>query len=768
MKSLMFSLIQVLVRAVASTVRGITPLTTSWQQSGSSGNCQTRTPKQFATKRSHRRCPPWSLFVLLACLAIPGTTLASHWMRPDAGAQVVGSCGAMSADSGSSVDDVVGIKLWLGRIEKPLALLLLILSSSGLCMVTVPLVPGRQGEPLRVLIIGRISTPHQREESIEASYEYVRKFLEQIYKGPVSITYLGEQKSGMVADRQTIHEAEDLIADGKVDLILVEDVGRIYRDTALLLRFVNEVLDANVRLISINDTLDSADEDWEVALAIATVRHGFASLDAKKRVRRTATYAFHRGGDVRKVIFGYRKLTKEEAACGQFGPVGLRLAKIADCTPTIKQMKSMVMAGLRYVAIAEWLNAQGIKPGPYSKKGRWTAKLVIDFLRSRLLRGDRELRKVIHQRLRMTGKHLRLKNPSPERKHYPELAHLSEEEHDELLAKMDTLAEARRNEAGEKHPLWRVPRSQGIWPSALDGTCSACNECTYVCDDDQLKCSNCIRRGQNQCWNHVVVDRERIRMTVIPWLWSMIEELPAGRTAFVEAAWSAVENVRDRQCSELNAEMQQVERLEKEAEHLGAAIAQGGNLNTLLTMLQEAEAALAASRGRCAELRTQSDHKLPFDRESFLQDPLATILELARISFEFGDLMRRVVKELVIVPVQDLMHGQVRPRVRIRVEFAREAQPDSSADPIVRTLTFDAFEWPQYIRLVEPLRKLKAAMPNARRAQLAEALGVKIDVLKRTTAYIKLTEKRGTAEPYIELTSKPARASRWKHRSDAA
>ena len=87
-------------------------------------------------------------------------------------------------------------------------------------MLTVRLAPRQTGEPLRVLIIGRISTPHQRQESIEASYEFVEKFLKQAYDGPLLITRLGEQASGMVADRRTIREAEDLIVEGRVDIQL--------------------------------------------------------------------------------------------------------------------------------------------------------------------------------------------------------------------------------------------------------------------------------------------------------------------------------------------------------------------------------------------------------------------------------------------------------------------------------------------------------------------------------------------------------------------
>lgn len=113
----------------------------------------------------------------------------------------------------------------------------------------------------------------------------------------------------------------------------MEDVGRIYREPRHLIAFVHDAVDAEVRVIAINDALDTAEDDWEVQLHIAMIRHGFAATDARKRVTRQAAYAFQRGGDAKKVPFGYRKLTKEEAASGVFGPIGLRLAKIDELFP---------------------------------------------------------------------------------------------------------------------------------------------------------------------------------------------------------------------------------------------------------------------------------------------------------------------------------------------------------------------------------------------------------------------------------------------------
>jgi len=61
----------------------------------------------------------------------------------------------------------------------------------------VPLVPKDPKGPLRVLVVGRISTVHQDHENIDASYRFVEDYLKRMYEGPLQYKYLGEQASGM-------------------------------------------------------------------------------------------------------------------------------------------------------------------------------------------------------------------------------------------------------------------------------------------------------------------------------------------------------------------------------------------------------------------------------------------------------------------------------------------------------------------------------------------------------------------------------------------
>lgn len=184
-------------------------------------------------------------------------------------------------------------------------------------MRNVPLTPKVVGGPLRVIIVGRISTIHQPETNIQASYRYVEEYMARCYQGPLEIRHLGERASGMVAERQTIMEAMELIASGEWNLVIAEDLSRIFRNPRYQYMFVQDAVDAETRVICIADNLDTADEHWETMMGVACVRHGSVIPDTRRRVKRTATDSFHNGGIVQKVKFGYRKLNKEGAASGQ-------------------------------------------------------------------------------------------------------------------------------------------------------------------------------------------------------------------------------------------------------------------------------------------------------------------------------------------------------------------------------------------------------------------------------------------------------------------
>lgn len=410
-------------------------------------------------------------------------------------------------------------------------------------MITnVPLVPKREDGVLWVLVIGRVSTIHQDIQNIDASYLYVERHLQQLWKGPMRIKHLGEQGSGMLTERATILEATDEIATGRWDLVIMEDLSKVYRNPRWQYAFVQDAIDAETRVILIGDNIDTADDNWEVAMGTATLRHGLHIPDTRRRVRRTADYSFQGGGMVQKHRFGYRKLTKEQAQSGEFGPPGLRIAKLPECTPTIQEMKNRYMAGQSDYEIAVWLNEAEVPPGPYSKRQRWTAAMVEDLLADPILSRYRQFRKVKYKPIYNSGKHKREKNDQPEIKLWPCLAHLSEEEGERLRAEVAR----RRAERATGHGVKRrnVPRAKSIWPGQA-ATCSACGDLLYYMGKS-LKCRNCRREAAVPCWNHVQVPAELARERFIDWLLGAIDSVPGTREVLVETAWNEIQAL-DRQ-----------------------------------------------------------------------------------------------------------------------------------------------------------------------------------------------------------------------------
>ena len=629
---------------------------------------------------------------------------------------------------------------------------------------TTNLKPKDAGGVLMVLIIGRISTEHQNIENIEASYRYAEHFLQQLYQGPAEVKLLGEQASGMLTSRASIREAEQLVAAGKVDLVISEDLSRIYRNPRHQYDFVQNAVDAGTRVICIGDNLDTADENWEVMMGAAALRHGLFIPDTRRRVRRTATNSFHQGGMVGKVQFGYRKLTKDEAASGRFGPKGVRLTKLAECTPLIRDMRDRFLAGASYAAIADRLNVDGVATGPYAARGHWTGKLIETLLRNPILSGRRTFRNTIYEPIFRTGEHRRRKNDSPETHVVPELAHLTPEEQEELWRAMDGRAAAFG--AGSERPQKRrnIPRSRSIWPGQA-AVCAICGGLFHYAGA-HLRCQNSLPRSSKKCWNHVQMNAELTRRRVIAWLTSRCESCSPLRPALVRVAlehWQRLHCPRPGAGKSLERE---ISSLETQSANLAKAISLGGELDVLVRALTAVNDSIRAARERQADQTAEGAEATPTMSPEYVEDHLEEVIDqLARESFEFGDFLRMLFPSFTVSPVQALDTPQVQPRGKLR--FKANAIPGlDDADGMAQDfeLVVDLFEPPQRIRYLDTIIRAKKATPKSTLRTIAGALGTSYMTVKRALSYAKLMEQQRLAEPYRELHECPEVGSRWHTR----
>ena len=635
-------------------------------------------------------------------------------------------------------------------------------------LVATPLVPKDLGGPLNVVAMGRISTVHQDIENIEASHRYIQDYLSHIYQGPIHITLLGEQASGMLTDRATIREAEELVASGKVDLMIAEDLARIYRNPRHQYRFVQDCVDQGTRVICVGDNLDTSDENWEITMGAAALRHGLHIPDTRRRVRRTATHSFHKGGMVQKVRYGYRRLSKEESASGLLGPKDLRVARRQECTPILREMMDRVMRGDPYAAIADWLEAEGIEAGPYVDGGRWTARLVVELLDDPILSGTRTFRDTICRPIFSTGKHRPVKNSEPETEHCPELAHLSAEEHEALRLEIARRRAVRVAKTGSQPKRRGIPRSRTLWPGQV-AVCGACGGPMYY-SGKHLRCKNSVPRFGGLCWNHVQVPADMARKRICDWLADFLSGEAPLRQAMVEVVWEELDRPRRRAIRNQPDVGRDIAALERQAANLAAAIAEGGQLKTLVHRLEAVEAALEKARAARAEFEEGIEDKESGPSKQQVAESLAeSLYRLAGSSFEFAGVLRRVLPQFVIRPVQALDSGQIRPRVRLTfcpsgiLDTAKSRTAELHAQENT-SIILDLFEPPMHIAQLQPCLAAKAAHPELSLKGIAAILGINHMTVKRAFDYASLMQRTGTSELYREVHEAPSGASRWRQR----
>lgn len=615
----------------------------------------------------------------------------------------------------------------------------------------------------RLVILGRKSQPNEKNnnEAIDASIADVDKFIERVHKGQVHITRFGEQVSGMILDRQSIRDTEDLIAAGLVDAILVEDLGRLFRNPRHQYSFVQDCVDGEIRFIAVHDNLDTAEEGWQTALTIASVRHGLVVADTKRRENRSAEYAFERGGQVTKVRFGYRKLSREEAASGQFGPANLRIAKLSEWTDTIREMASWVCSDTPKASwedLADRANRLSIPTGPYADSEKWTGPLFQTFISNQILGGYRTFRNTVSRQLLKTGEREVKKNKNgPIVKHYPELAHLTPNEY-EALHEAIRARYVPREDQGKDHARYRVARSKSKFP-AQHAVCSVCGNHFVAYDTDQVKCSKSGKRARPRCWNHVQVDVDIVRQKVLPWVLQQLTAIPGARRNLVDQCWAMVQSLQANGSEEIEATKRVIAQLEREAKNLASAISKGVSLDSVVSEAKSVEQRLLEARSKLTRLQHAARLDCPFTtRDEVDSDLEPALIELAKRSYEFGDLMKHILSEFVIIPVQFVETGYIRPRARITLSIDR---PDQEGGPIGVAKVFDLFDPPQHVVHLRLCTEIKKLRPDASLAEIAELAGVNRMTVKRTLDLATKLEEMGLSDPYVEITQPPATAPRW-------
>lgn len=151
------------------------------------------------------------------------------------------------------------------------------------------------GRALKTVSVSRISTDHKDERSLEDQLAKHKSFMAGQYFGPIEWKVIKSRGSGEHLDRNELNELEQLIESDEFDLVIAEDLGRICRSRRAY-DLCELCVDHKVRLIAINDRVDTGEDGWEDGAFISTWHHERSNRDTSERIKRSLRNRFQQGG----------------------------------------------------------------------------------------------------------------------------------------------------------------------------------------------------------------------------------------------------------------------------------------------------------------------------------------------------------------------------------------------------------------------------------------------------------------------------------------
>jgi site-specific DNA recombinase len=626
---------------------------------------------------------------------------------------------------------------------------------------SVPLVP-RNGHTLHVGIVARISgCEDQTELSNEDQIDHFEEIVDELYDGEVEYHTISTIGKGERLDRVELAQIEALLREKKLDLLGLEDLGRMVRGTEAV-RLCGIAVDHGVRVISANDGVDTADPGWEADAIDACKEHVGHNYHTSRRIKHKKMNRFLKfGGAPALPIYGY--VVPEEAKTYD------AWQKMPEAEPIYREAFERLWRTLNTEAVADWFNETGVPVGPYCRRKTWNGKMIRRLFRNTLLKGKpgRGHRKTIKHH--ESGRRVSVPNPDGARyRDCPHLAFFTEEEFDALNARLDEKNRSfGRKKVNGQDPFVGVPRKRTRFPGQ-HARCYYCGRHYVWGGNGVTENLMCCGSRELRCWNSVGFNGELAARKLLDAVLKGLDGLEGFDDQFAEMVRIARREV-DGDHPERWAQLQRDEAtLARQQHNMVEAIKQFGPsdlLRTEMADLDQRKRALLTERRRLESLRAA-----PLDLSDRLLDLRLQLRDefgrLAVTSPEFGDLMRLLAPEFCVYLVRLCDGGHPLPRARVRINLAGNLRGIDRV-PSVKTWfdrdwTIDLFKATQRETIRTAAVQINAESPKLTYDQIADEIDKRLHELPTSTAvgYALALQRRmeelGLDQPYVILREPPA------------
>lgn len=632
------------------------------------------------------------------------------------------------------------------------------------------------GRKLRVVDYARYSTDEQNPLSIDDQYAAVQRLLNDENVSEFTLDHFRDEGiSGEIIQRPGIDQVRQGILQKRWDILVAEESSRLFRHPSGCLSFVEVAVDCGVRVICINDFIDTAEDDWQDALLDAQQHHRKSNKFTRRRIERAFLARWDIGAAVTWLRPGYRRRPSREATLTEpeQGPF------YDEIDP---QFAPIVAEAFRRMAhreepwlVVKYLNESGLPRCEGATTGEWTEPVLFALIRCTLYRGVEEHSKLKTVRKFSGAKPEQVRN-EPENVRTRPMPHLRIVQDGDWYRGNAWIDERNRKKIsvrGDDHPLKGIPRNSRQPLSELF-VCGICGAKMYADGRNEggYRCSSASKR--KGCWNRATalrgITHEAIGKAVAGQLLHDRHVLDAEIRQISQLATSdeaLISRVGDLR-SIVDGRKRRKARIEEAIEKSDESI------DTLVERLRQAEIELriAVSDLEGAELALREKRSAPTP-DQIMASIESTAGRLLTLDREVSILLKRLlIGPIRAVPYQQFESNKVVLRAAFTLRLASlvpaelvdfsAAEGINERQMVEREMLIDLFVPPTSIRHLRSYQHAKDKHPLMTIPHLADAVQLPEHIVRNASALAGRLQKQDLMDAYIELKEKPAAASRWK------
>jgi site-specific DNA recombinase len=370
---------------------------------------------------------------------------------------------------------------------------------------------------MRVVVYARYSSDQQRAASIEDQSRSCRKRAAD-EEWSIVREYADAAMSGSDANRPQYQEMLAAAARNEFEILLLEDLSRLTRDSVEQEQTIRRLEFAGIRIVTTSDGYDSQSKARKVHRGVKGLMNEIFLDDLRDKVHRGLSGQAAKGYWCGGKPYGFKLKPildpSQRDAYGQPARIGTVLEIDPEQAPIVKEMFDRYVEGASCKTIAAELNERGVASSgsTWRRKTRrcngWMGSAVRVILRNPLYTG--RVRWNVSQFIRDpdSGKHKRRRRPESEWQVF----------YDEKLQMIsDAMFEKAQQRTRHRADPDKRLKSGGKPKYLLSGllVCDVCRSHYVIADARSYACSSFINGGEGACGNGIRVRRDTVEKAIL-------------------------------------------------------------------------------------------------------------------------------------------------------------------------------------------------------------------------------------------------------------